>query len=130
MEEGGMLKVEQYEYVRTGYRVYGLSIAEFSRQTGHSRTTSRKVLQNELSGYQKRSYQLFPVLQGYMHLIDFWLEDDKEQHSKQRHTARLYSSRPRSQDRNSFLHSGAEAVAERGPVILLRAVQDSGPHRI
>ena len=83
-----MLKVEQYEYVRTGYRVYGLSIAELSRQTGHSRTTIRKVLQNELSGYQKRSYQPFPVLQGYMHLIDSWLEDDKEQHSKQRHTAR------------------------------------------
>jgi hypothetical protein len=55
---------------------------------GHSRNTIRKVLQNEISGYQKRAYQPFPVLQGYMHLIDSWLEDDKEQHSKQRHTAR------------------------------------------
>jgi len=51
MEEGGMLKVEQYEFIRTGYRVYGLSISELSRRTGHARNTIRKLIENEYTGY-------------------------------------------------------------------------------
>jgi hypothetical protein len=50
-----MLQVEQYEFIRTGYRVYGYSISELVRQTGHSKNTIRKVLRNEHSGYSARS---------------------------------------------------------------------------
>jgi transposase len=83
-----MLKVEQYEYIRTGYRVYGHSISELVRQTGHSKNTIRKVLRNEYSGYSARSHQPMPALDGFTEIIDAWLEQDKKQPRKQRHTAR------------------------------------------
>jgi transposase len=88
MEEGGMLRVAQYEYIRTGFRVYGLSKAQLARKTGHSRNIVRKVLQDEYTGYTKRGHQPYPVVGPFMKVIDSWLEDDKEQHRKQRHTAR------------------------------------------
>ena len=36
--------MDQYELVRTGYRVYGQSISELARLTGHSRNTIKSVL--------------------------------------------------------------------------------------
>lgn len=83
-----MLKVEQYEFIRTAHRVYGRSISEISKATGHSRNTVRKALNQEHSGYTKRSTQPYPALESYTDIIDSWLADDKERHSKQRHTAR------------------------------------------
>lgn len=83
-----MLKVDQYEYIRTGFRVYGLNISQLADETGHSRNTIRKAIEEEYSGYKKRCYQPFPVLEPYIETIDTWLQDDKERHSKQRHTAR------------------------------------------
>ncbi len=95
LQDGGkeMLKVEQYEFIRTGYRVYGLSISEIQRRTGHSRNTIRKVLQNEYSGYSQRKYQPFPVLEPYTKIINQWLDQDKYQHKKQKHTARRIYTR-------------------------------------
>ena len=69
-----MLKVEQYEFIRTGRRVYGFSISEIARQTKHSRDTIRKVLRNEHSGYSARRHQPMPALDGSTEIIDFWLE--------------------------------------------------------
>ncbi|MBS3755595.1 MAG: IS21 family transposase [Desulfobacterales bacterium] len=88
-----MLKVEQYEFIRSGYRVYGLSISELSRRTGHSRNTIRKLLNNEYTGYSARSHQPFPALEPYIDIINSWLEKDKEQHRKQKHTARRIYTR-------------------------------------
>lgn len=88
-----MLQVKQYEFIRTGYRLYGLSISEISQRTGHSRNTIRKILQNEHMGYSKRSYQPYPVLEGYAQDIDNWLLEDKEHPRKQRHTARRIYNR-------------------------------------
>jgi transposase len=88
-----MLRVEHYEYIRTGYRVYGLSKSQLAKQTGHSRNTIKKILRQEHTGYTERSHQPFPVLGPYMRVIDSWLKDDKEQHSKQRHTARRIYNR-------------------------------------
>jgi len=34
-----MLKVDQYEFIRTSYRVYGKRIKELARETGHSKNT-------------------------------------------------------------------------------------------
>jgi transposase len=83
-----MLKVEQYEYIRTGYRVYWHSISELVRQTGHSKNTIRKVLRKEHSGYSARSHQPMPALDGFTEIIDSWLEKDKKHPRKQRHTDR------------------------------------------
>ena len=43
-EEKGVLKVDQYELIRTGHRVYSQNISELSRLTGHSRNTIKKAI--------------------------------------------------------------------------------------
>lgn len=80
--------MDRYELVRTAHRVYGRNITEVSEMTGHSRNTVRKALNGELWGYKERVHQAFPVLEPYLPFIDTWLEQDKKQPKKQRHTAR------------------------------------------
>lgn len=83
--------MDQYEYIRTAHRVYGKSVRQIARQTGHDRKTIRKVLRGEPGGYAQRRSQPYPVLGPYLDLIDSWLEGDKEAPKKQRHTAtRIY----------------------------------------
>lgn len=87
-----MLKVDQYEYIRTAQRVYGKNVSEIARETGHSRNTVKKVLRGELTGYSPRKTQPFPVLGPYHEIIYKWLEEDLENPKNQRHTAkRVYA---------------------------------------
>lgn len=88
-----MLTVDQYELIRTAYRKYGKNISELSRMTGHSRNTIKKAIRGEAWGYNERRKQPFPVLDPYLKTIDRWLEADKEQTKKQRHTARRIYNR-------------------------------------
>jgi len=37
-----MLTVDQYEYIRIAYRVYGKKIREIARETGHLQKHSKK----------------------------------------------------------------------------------------
>jgi transposase len=86
-----MLKVDQYELIRTAHRVYGKNISEIVRETGHARNTIKKALRGEHQGYTTRRTQPSPVLGPYHATIDAWLTSDKEQPKKQRHTAhRIY----------------------------------------
>lgn len=86
-----MLKVDQYDYIRTAHRVYGKKIRQIARETGHSKNTIKKVLRGEYRGYQPRAQQPYPVMGPYLQIIDKWLQDDKESPKKQRHTAvRVY----------------------------------------
>lgn len=80
--------LEQYDYIRTAHRVYGKSIWQICRETGHDRKTIRKVLRQEPFLYGPREVQVFPVLGPYISLIDQWLTEDKQRPKKQRHTAR------------------------------------------
>jgi transposase len=83
--------MDQYEMVRTGYRVYGKTISELARLTGHSRNTIKKVIRGEPWGYKERERQPYPVLGDYVETIDRWLESDRGKPAKQRHTAhRVY----------------------------------------
>ena len=87
-----MLKVDQYDYVRTGYRVYGKKIKEIARETGHSKNTVKKALKGQLCTYKVREIQVHPSLGPYLKTIDKWLLDDKDKPKKQRHTAtRIYN---------------------------------------
>ncbi len=88
-----MLRMDQYEHVRTANRVYGHSISKISKDTGHSRNTIRKALQEEHKGYAPRQKQSFPVLGPFSQTIDQWLLADKEEPKKQRHTARRIYNR-------------------------------------
>ena len=72
-----MLTVDQYEFIRTAYRVYGKKIKEIARQTGHSKNTIKKVLKTEYVEYQSRQKQSYPVLGPYKKSIDKWLANDK-----------------------------------------------------
>jgi len=75
--ERRMLKVDQYDYIRTAHRVYGKKIKQIARETGHSKNTIKKVLRDEYRGYKPRVQQPYPVLGPYLKVIDKWLEDDK-----------------------------------------------------
>jgi DNA replication protein DnaC len=55
--------MDQYEYIRTAHRVYEKSIRQIQKETGHSRVTIRKVLQDEFPEYKRRSSQSYPVLE-------------------------------------------------------------------
>ena len=84
--------MKQYDYIRTAHRVYEKSIKEIAKETGHSKNTVKKVLNNELTDYKKRENQRYPKLGFYVELIDSWLLEDKNQPKKQRHTAiRIYN---------------------------------------
>lgn len=88
-----MLNMDQYEFIRTSHRVYGKSIKELSRQTGHSRNTIKKALRGEPWEYKERGFQSLPVLGGYTGFIDEWLQSDRERPKKQRHTSRRIFNR-------------------------------------
>lgn len=85
--------MNQYEFIRVAHRVYGKSISELSRTTGHSRNTIRKAIRGEPWDYSQRADQSFPVLGSYLTLIDGWLKLDQQQPKKQRHTARRVYNR-------------------------------------
>jgi transposase len=86
-----MIRMDQYGYIRTAYRIYQKSIKQICRETGHSRETVRKVLRREPFGYSPRAVQPYPVLGPYLPVIDQWLEEDKKRPRKQQHTAkRIY----------------------------------------
>ena len=85
--------MSQYDYIRTAHRVYGKSIKQISRETGHSRNTIRRVLKGEHSNYKNRKQQPFPVLGPYLTVIDRWLKEDTDCPPKQRHTATRIAQR-------------------------------------
>jgi transposase len=91
-EVGEVIKLDQYEYIRTAHRVYGKGIRQIQKETGHSRVTIRKVLEGELLEYKKRRRQPYPVLEAYRTTIEEWLKADMANPKKQRHTAhRIYT---------------------------------------
>jgi len=85
--------MDQYEYIRTGHRVYGKNISKLARETGHSRNTVKKAIRGEPYGYKDREEQGYPALGSYRAIIEEWLNGDLEQPRKQRHTARRIYSR-------------------------------------
>ncbi|WP_320043730.1 IS21 family transposase [uncultured Desulfobacter sp.] len=104
-----MLKVDQYDYIRTAHRVYGKAIKELARETGHSKNTIKKILKQEYIGYKQRSKQPYPVLGPYIQEIDRWLGDDKDKPYKQRHTATRIYHRLKSE----LEYSGGETTVRR-----------------
>jgi len=104
-----VIKEDQYEYIRISKRIYGKSISQIQRETGHSRNTIRKVLNGEYKGYCKRKKQPYPVLGPFLKIIKKWLVDDKNQPPKQRHTARRIYNRLK----NEHNYKGSEESVRR-----------------
>lgn len=83
--------MDQYEYIRTASRVYGKTIRQIARDTGHSRKTIRKALSGQAPEYRMKEPRKAPVMDPYRNVIDHWILEDQEQPRKQRHTAkRMY----------------------------------------
>ena len=92
-----MLKMDEYECIRTANRVYKKSISELSRLTGRSRNTIKKAIRGEPWGYKERKAQAYPAVGPYISIIEQWLTNDKAQPKKQRHTARRIYNRLKSE---------------------------------
>jgi len=104
-----VIQVDQYEYVRISRRVYNKSISQIHRETGHSRNTIRKILNDEYNGYSNRQSQPYPVLGPHIERIEQWIKDDKNQPRKQRHTARRIYNRLK----NEYDYEGSEGTVRR-----------------
>ena len=80
--------MDQYELIRTAHRVYGKSIREIARETGHHRETIRKALAGLEPKYRRRKPPRCPVMDAVAPIIEGWLLQDQDRPRRQRHTAR------------------------------------------
>jgi len=87
-----MLTVDQFELIRRKHIKDGMSQRAIAQELGHSRKTVAKAIVNAIPpGYQLRQARAKPVIGPVQHLIDAWLEQDRHERRKQRHTAqRIY----------------------------------------
>ena len=102
-----MITVENKEEIRRAYYIEGKSIRQISRETGHHRYTIRKALEDGMKPeYKLRNPPARPVMASVKGIIDQWLEKDKTQPSKQRHTAKRIHERLR----DEYGFDGAEST--------------------
>lgn len=84
-----MLGMVDIEYIRKKHVIEGWSIRKISRNLNVARQTVRKALQStEIPKYNLMKEKSCPVMDPYKEIVKEWLENDKEQPKKQRHTAR------------------------------------------
>lgn len=104
-----MIGMDQYELIRTAHRVYGKSIREIRRETGHHRETIRKALQGLEPKYRRREPPRCPVMDPVAPIIEGWLLGDRDRPRRQRHTSRRIWNRL--VEENGF--GGAESTVRR-----------------
>ena len=88
-----MIRMDQYELIRTANRVYKKSIRAIAREYGHSRRTVRKALAGLEPRYRRKKEPKAPVMDPFAHVVQAWLKRDLELPEKQRHTARRVYTR-------------------------------------
>ena len=104
-----MVKMDQYELIRTSQRVYKKSIRQIVRETGHSRNTVRKVLSGQEPKYRRNKEVVCRVMDPVGMVVEQWLQADREAPKKQRHTShRIYT---RLVEEHDF--KGAESTVRR-----------------
>ena len=72
-----MIGMDPYELIRTARRVYGKSIREIRRETGHHRETIRKALKGLESKYRRRKPTRCPVMDPVEKITEGWLLGDR-----------------------------------------------------
>ncbi len=83
-----MLEMVDIEYIRKKHFIEGWSIRKISHNLNVARQTVRKALQtSEIPKYNLTKAKSCPVMDPYKDIIREWLESDKNQPKKQRHTA-------------------------------------------
>jgi len=88
-----MIGMDQYELIRTASRVYGKSIRAIAREYGHSRKTIRKALAGLEPRYRRKKDPHCPRMDPIAKTVEAWLQEDRSQPRKQRHTARRIYTR-------------------------------------
>jgi len=101
-----MLTVDEYDLIRRKHRVDGMSLRAISRELGYARNTVAKAVTSPIPpGYRLSKPRPKPAIDPVKHIIDAWLEQDKGQRPKQRHTGqRIYE---RLRDDHNFKGSPA-----------------------
>jgi len=85
------------------YHLKGLNVAEISRITGHDRKTINKYLnKTDFNKTIKKKTKRGSKLDPFKPLIDSWLEADKKERRKQRHTAKRIHKRLKDKYNNEF----------------------------
>ena len=87
-----MIQVEEKETIRRLHFIQRHSIREISKELHHSRKTVRKAIRDgSVPKYHLDKDRPHPVMGPFEAIIEGWLEADKSQPRKQRHTAhRIY----------------------------------------
>ena len=84
-----MLTMEEKAAIRYAVLVEGKSQRQLARETGHSRNTIRKMLEDSSRPkYQLNQARKQPVLGPYKALLEKWVEEDAKKPKKKRRTAR------------------------------------------
>ncbi len=110
-----MLRMVDIEYIRKKHFLEGWSIRKISRNLVISRQSVRKTLQSsEIPKYALSKAKSCPVMDPYKEIVQEWLQQDRNVHHKQHHTARrIYQ---RLQDEYDF--QGSESTVRRYVQIL------------
>lgn len=84
--------MEEKDRIRRMVLVEGKSVRQVARETGHSRNTIPKMLQNsDAPRYTLLAEKAAPVLGPFKELIDSWIAEDEKKPKKKRRTAkRMY----------------------------------------
>lgn len=87
-----MLTMEKKARIRHAVLVEGKSQREVARETGHSRNTIRKMLEDgQIPQYKVKKQRKSPILGPYKKLLEEWVEEDRKKIKKKRRTtARMY----------------------------------------
>jgi len=88
-----MIQVDEKETIRRLYFIQRHSIREIARELHHSRKTVKKAIADaSVPEYHLTTARSCPVMDPFKSIIERWLEEDKSQPKKQRHTAhRIYT---------------------------------------
>lgn len=103
-----MLDVEEKEQIRRAVLVEGKSQRQVARETGHSRNTIRKMLENgEAPRYRQKRPRSSPVLGPFKAILDAWIAEDEKKPKKKRRTARRMYTLLRGEE---YGYCGAEST--------------------
>ena len=83
-----MIQVDEKETIRRLYFIKRHSIRQIAEELNHSRKTVRKAIADaSVPQYRLTAPRSSPVMEPYLNKVMEWLEADKSQPVKQRHTA-------------------------------------------
>ncbi len=87
-----MIQVDEKETIRRLFFIQRYSIREISKELHHARKTVRKAIRDaSVPKYHLVQARSCPIMDPFKAIIERWLEEDKSQPRKQRHTAhRIY----------------------------------------